>query len=121
MARTPARRQEPEPISFDTVRELVQKLPGSVEGTSYGTPAFNVRGELFVRLHQTEDALVVRMGEPTRAMRMRADPETFYVTDHYVAYPWVLVRLSSVSREDLAEVLEEAWRLAGPPGRSRSN
>ena len=88
--------------------------PGVEEGTSYGTPAFKVRGKLFVRLHQSEDALVVRIDENERAMRMRADPETYYITDHYVDYPWVLVRLSSVSREDLGELLEAAWRLVAP-------
>ena len=45
---------------------------------------------------------------------MAADPDTFYVTDHYVGYPYVLVRLASVRREDLARVLEDAWRLAAP-------
>jgi hypothetical protein len=47
-------------------------------------------------------------------MRMRADPETYYITDHYVDYPWMLVCLSSVSLEDLDELLEGAWRRSAP-------
>ena len=42
---------------------------------------------------------------------MKADPETFYITDHYLNYPYMLVRLSKVSREDLRELLEDAWEL----------
>ena len=39
-------------VSFDTVREIARQLPGAVEGTSYGTPAFLVGKALFVRQHQ---------------------------------------------------------------------
>ena len=47
-------------------------------------------------------------------MRMRADPEAFYITDHYLAYPWMLVRMAAVRRDDLAELLEDSWRLRAP-------
>jgi hypothetical protein len=111
-----ARRQAPkaQPITFETVRQIAGALPGAEESTSYGTPAFKVCGKLFVRLHQTGESLVVRIDETERAMRMRADPETYFITDHYLGYPWILVRLSSVSQDDLAELLEQAWRLSAP-------
>jgi hypothetical protein len=102
------------PVDFAMVRQRALALPGVEEGTSYGTPAFKVRGKLFARLHQTEDALVVRIDRDERSMRMRADPETCYITDHYVDYPWMLVRLSSVNPDDLGELLEGAWRLSAP-------
>jgi len=101
-------------INWDTVREIVRDFPGCEEGTSYGTPAFKVRGKLFVRLHQTEPSIVVRIEEADRAMRMQADPKAFYITDHYASYPWMLVRLSAVSQDDLADLLEESWRLRAP-------
>jgi hypothetical protein len=101
-------------VSFEAVRQRALALPGVEEGTSYGTPAFKVRGKLFVRLHQSGDSLVVRIEADERAMRMRADPETYYITDHYRDYPWVLVRLCSVSPEDLGELLEDAWRRIAP-------
>jgi len=101
-------------INWDTVRDIARGLPGSEEGTSYGTPAFKVAGKLFVRLHQGGDSIVVRIEEADRHMRMRADPEAFYITDHYLAYPWMLVRLSAVRRDDLADLLLESWRLRAP-------
>ncbi|MFO0950513.1 MAG: MmcQ/YjbR family DNA-binding protein [Isosphaeraceae bacterium] len=94
------------------MRVLALALPGAEEGTSYGTPAFKVRGKLFVRQHDNREWLVVKMNETERAMRLRADPAAFFITDHYAAHPWVLVRLEAVSRDDLAEVLAEACRLA---------
>jgi hypothetical protein len=101
-------------VTWETVRELARTLPEAEEGTSYGTPAFKVRGKLFVRLHQSGDSIVVRIDDGERAMRMRADPHAFYMTDHYVGYPWMLVRLSAVHRDDLADILADSWRLRAP-------
>jgi hypothetical protein len=102
------------PVTFDTVREIARGLPGTVEGISYGTPAFRVGKSLFVRQHQDGESLVVKIDFDQRAMRMRADPETFHITDHYLNYPWILVRLSTVDPDDLRDLLEEAWRLSAP-------
>jgi hypothetical protein len=101
-------------VSWETVRELALDLPGTEEGTSYGTPAFRVRGRLFVRLHDSHESLVVRIDPDERAMRMKVDSETYYITDHYLNYPFMLVRLSTVSRDDLADLLRESWRRAAP-------
>lgn len=114
MARTRRQTREPEPVTFETARQLALALPCVQEVSSYGTPGFKVRGKLFARLHQSGDTLVVRIDESERSMRLRADPETYYITDHYVGYPWILVRLGRIDREDLAELLEDAWRLRAP-------
>ncbi len=45
---------------------------------------------------------------------MRAHPETFFITDHYRDYAWVLVRLRTVRRAHLADLLEDAWRAVAP-------
>ena len=45
---------------------------------------------------------------------MTTNPKTFYITDHYRGYPAVLVRLSRVTRQQLADVLEMAWRANAP-------
>jgi hypothetical protein len=101
-------------IDWETVRKIARALPGSAESTSYGTPAFKVGGKLFVRLHESSDTIVVRIEPSERAMRLRADPKAFYITDHYAPYPWMLVRLSAVRQADLADLLEESWRLRAP-------
>jgi hypothetical protein len=106
-------------VTFDTVRKLARTLPGALESTSYGTPAFKVGKCLFVRQHQDGESLVVKIDPAHRAMRMKADPETFYITDHYLNYPYMLVRLSKVAKEDLRELLEDAWEQCAPsrPGK----
>jgi hypothetical protein len=98
-------------VSFDTVREMVRELPGAVEGTSYGTPAFHVGKTLFVRQHQDGESLVVRIDLQERELLVRANPTTYSYTDHYVNYPLVLVRMASVRRKELRALLLQAWRL----------
>lgn len=104
----------PEPAAFDTVRVLALSLPGVEEGTSYRTPAFFVAGKLFARLHQDGESLVLMIDPAERAMRMKTDPECYYITDHYLNYPMMLVRLAVVDRDDLGELLEGSWRRSAP-------
>jgi hypothetical protein len=94
-----------------TVRRFALALPGVEEGLSYGTPGFRVRGRFLARLWEDGETLVVKCGDDERDYRMKADPETFFTTDHYRGYPTVLVRLAKVTEVDLQEVLEQAWRL----------
>jgi hypothetical protein len=108
------RRRGSRASNWETVRRLALALPEVAESTSYGTPAFKVRGKLFVRLKEDGESIVVRIEEADRALRLQADPSAFYITDHYVNYPWLLVRLSAVAQDDLADLLRDAWRLRAP-------
>jgi hypothetical protein len=101
-------------ITAETVRKLALELPSAEEGTSYGTPAFRVQGCLFARMHQDGDAVVVKIDLADRTRRMQADPEAYYVTDHYLNYPMMLVRFAKVSVDDLRELLQESWRRSAP-------
>jgi hypothetical protein len=82
------------------------------ESTSYGTPAFKSGGKLLARLREDGDSLVVGTTFEERQEMMDADPETYYITDHYLKYPWILVRLSRVSSDALRDLLIRARRLA---------
>jgi hypothetical protein len=104
----------PSRITLATVRRLALALPGVEEGLSYGTPGFRVRGKFLARLWEDGVTLVVKCGDDERDFRMKADPETFFITDHYRGYPTVLVRLGLVTEADLRDVLEQAWRLHAP-------
>jgi hypothetical protein len=109
------------PITFDTVREIARELPGAIESTSYGTPAFKVGKCLFARQHDEQDLLVIKIDPAQRSLRMKVDPEAFFITDHYLNYPYMLVRFSKVRRDDLRELLEDAWEQCGAkPARSNN-
>ena len=96
------------------MRQLALALPGVEEGTSYGTPAWKVKGKLFARQHQDGESLVIATDFEEREALMEEDPETFYITDHYLNYPALLVRLTRVHPEKLRRLVEHAWRSVAP-------
>jgi hypothetical protein len=103
---------QPVAVNFEAVRRMALSLEGVEEATSYGTPAFKVRGALMTRLHQSLDALVLRTDFEQRAELMAADPETYFITDHYLNYEWVLVNLKRVRADAMRDLLRMAWRAA---------
>jgi hypothetical protein len=95
--------------------EIALKLPGVEESTAYGTPSLKVKGKLMSRLRtEAEGALALRCDFLDRQILLQADPDAFFLTDHYRAYPMVLVRLDKVRRSALPDLLERAWRMVAP-------
>ena len=99
-------------ITYDAVCRLGLALPGVQEGTSYGCPALKVKGKAFVCLHRDGDKIVVNVPFDRREELMAADPETYFITDHYRDYPCVLVSLAKVHPDALPGLLKMAYRTA---------
>ena len=101
--------------SWDDVVAIGLRLPGVEVATSYGTPALKVKGKGMCRLRTDPDALVVRVLDlADREALLQGSPEVFFSTPHYDGYPYVLVRLEAVGRDELAELIEDAWRIRAP-------
>jgi hypothetical protein len=101
-------------IDFDTVRKIGLALPDVEEGTMYGSPALKIRGKLLtcIPIHRSaeRDSLAVRIDFERRAELLATAPDIYYLTDHYVNYPVVLVRLSRIDLDALRGLLAMAWR-----------
>ena len=113
-SRKRGRASKVEPGAHAMVRQVALSLPGVEEGTSYGTPAFRVSGKFLARMREDGESLVIKVEYAAREVLIAADPETFFITDHYSCWPMMLVRLSRVRPEDLYGLLEEAWRNMAP-------
>jgi hypothetical protein len=102
------------PLSFDVVRQIGLEMPGVVEGTMCGAPALKVSGHLLACIPSHKSAephsLVVRIDFDSRASLLEEDPQTYYVTDHYVGYTSVLVRLDRIHPDQLRDLLASARR-----------
>ena len=75
-------------------------------------PSLQVRKKNMCRMRTNPAALVLRvtdLGE--REALLQGDPDVFFSTPHYDGYPYVLVRLEAVDPVELAELLEDAWRV----------
>ena len=93
---------------LDKVRAIAFNLPGVTEGSCYGTPGFYVGKKLFARLREEGDILVIYTEK--RDKWMDADPETFYITDHYRNSMYMLVKLNKVIKADLITLITDAWQ-----------
>ena len=94
---------------FDVVRKIGASLPGVEEGTAYGSPALKVRGTMFACLAVNRAAepntLVVCIDFDQRDELIAEEPKTYYLADHYVNHPCVLVRLSHIREDALRDLL----------------
>lgn len=96
------------------VREIALSLPATEERPSYATPGFRVRDRLFARIREPDVLLVWCADEGEKDFLIRAEPAKFFTTPHYDGHPSVLVHLSAVERDELAELLTDSWRLRAP-------
>jgi hypothetical protein len=101
----------PRKLSLLAIRRVALSLPGVEEGTSYRTPAWRAGKRFLARLHQDGESIVLKIGKETRDHLLQADPQTFFVTDHYRGYPMVLARLDRLSAADLRKLLVRALSL----------
>jgi len=98
----------PDPfIYLQFIRQFVATLPGTSEGICYGTPGFYVQKKLLARLWENGVVLVVHTDD--RDKWIQADPEVFFITDHYRNYPSVLVHLDKIDPGELKKLLTESW------------
>ena len=100
--------------TFKAVESIGRTLPDVEVTTAYGQPALKVRGQMFVCIASNKAAepntLVVMMDFADRDALVEDDPGTYYLKDHYVGYPCVLVRLSRVHADALRDLVTGAYR-----------
>jgi hypothetical protein len=101
--------------SWDDVVAVGTRFPDVEESTSYGTPSLKVRGKFMCRLRTNPDALAIRVVDvPDAEALQKGNPDVYFSTPHYDGWPMVLVRLEKVDPSELAELVEDAWRIQAP-------
>src|SRR5688572_19180573 len=100
--------------AFDRVRKMALALPGVEEGKSWGAPAFKLRGKLIAcgptHKEAEPDSLVVLLDFAQRDELLAAEPDVYYLKEHYVGYPCLLVRLKKIHPDALRDLLAMAWK-----------
>jgi hypothetical protein len=101
--------------TFKTVESFGRTLPDVEVTTTWGQPALKVHGKMFVCIASHKSAepntLVVMMDFADRDALVEEDPSTYYLKEHYLNYPCVLVRLSRVRADALRDLVTGAHRL----------
>lgn len=98
----------------EDVRRICLSMADVSERESWGQPAWFTR-TLMARMW--EDG-VVTVKTQERDVLAASDPTTYFWTPHHERSPsLVLVRLDSVADDELAELLQESYRIASRRGR----
>jgi hypothetical protein len=110
--------------SFKRVAAVGLTLPDVEAATRYdGSPVLRIHGVFLAGLathpSAAPDTLVVRSEIEDRELLLSDAPDTYYVTDYYRPYPVVLVRLASIGRDALVDLLSISRRLAAAKTRRR--
>lgn len=101
-------------INEEDVRRICLALPGVTERRSWNQPAWFAK-TLMARIWE-EGVLTVKTEE--REALAGTDPDTYFWTPHHERSPrLILVRLSRIGLDELSELLEESYFLAGGRGR----
>jgi hypothetical protein len=119
-------------LTRDDIEDIATSLPEvTVERSPEGRPSFSVRTRWFVVHRQPrpdavdqdtgerlEDVMMIRVADEGVKQALVADPSgAWFTTPHFNGFPAILVRLSDLdklSRDELEEVIAEAWLCQAP-------
>jgi hypothetical protein len=98
----------------DTVRKIALDLPETVEQETWGTPTFRVRTKIFAMFAEEQREAWVKSTHDEQRALTQMNPEVFFVPPYVGPSGWVGVRFRTVDRDEMRELITEAWRLTAP-------
>ena len=98
----------------NTVRKLALALPEAVEQETWGTPTFRVREKIFVMFSDEQREAWIKSTHDEQRALTQMDPETYFVPPYVGPSGWVGVRFRTVDRDEIRELITEAWRMTAP-------
>jgi len=101
-------------VSGDDARTLALGLPEVEERETWSHPTFRVRDKMFMTMDSEGTSVTVKASKEAQAALVGSEPETFSVPAYVGQHGWVAVRLDRVDPEELAELIDEAWRMTAP-------
>ena len=97
-----------------TIRKLALALPDTEERETWGTPTFRVRNKIFAMFAEGGSEVWVKSTFDEQRALVAMDEETFFFPPYVGPSGWVGVRFRTVDRDEMEELLVEAWRLTAP-------
>ena len=98
----------------NTVRRMALALPETIEQETWGTPTFRVRKKIFVMFSDEQREAWVKSTHDEQRALTQMDPETFFVPPYVGPSGWIGVRFRTVDRDEMRELITEAWRMTAP-------
>ena len=104
---------------IERVRKICLALPGTWEKTSHAEPTWFVGKKVFAMFSNNHHgdghvAVTVPAAIGIQEMLIKKSPKTFYRPPYVGVRGWVGIEVSRVRDKELAQHLQEAWKLIAP-------
>ena len=102
-------------VTIDDVRELTKRLPRSYEVRVRGRIKFRVGRIVYLAFSLDETLMGFAFPKEEREAALETYPDRFLrprASD--MRYQWLVVRLDAIDKEELRELVFDAWRMVVP-------
>lgn len=102
------------PCSLQDAVELLRQLPQAVAQARSTYDRWQVAGQTFGYVWERTATVGLKQPLAEQLALVAERPDVFEVQFTAGAFGWVVVHLAGVERDELAELVFEAWRLTAP-------
>jgi len=110
-------------VGFDRVRRIGRAMVDVEESQAWGVPALRAGGRVIccTAAHKSAEpnTLVVMVPFDQREALIEEQPDVYYLKEHYVNFPSILVRLHCVDDDALRDLLLAAQRFVSDSGKRK--
>jgi len=102
-------------VTLEDVRDLVADLPRSYEALVRDRVKFRVGQIVYLAFSRDESIMGFGFPKEEREGLVASDPDKFLMpATSDLRYNWVQVRLAAITRDELEELVLDAWRMVVP-------
>jgi len=104
------------PVKYEQVVEWVLALPGAEEVMvqEWGHPTLRVNNKMFASGMSGSKTMSVKTSKEEQQALLAQAPEVYSYAAYVGRFGWVEVDLSKVDKQELRELVIEAWRRTAP-------
>jgi hypothetical protein len=102
-------------VTIDDVREVALGLPRSYEALVRDRVKFRVGRIVYLAFSRDESVMGFAFPKEERDALVAAEPDKFMMPGPSdLRYQWVEVRLRAIDKEEMREIVLDAWRMVVP-------
>lgn len=103
------------PVTIDDVRQVALGLPRTEEALVGDRVKFRVGRIVYLAASRDETLLGFGFPKEEREALVEAEPEKFMLPKPGdMRYHWAVVRLAAIDRDEMRQIVIEAWRMVVP-------
>jgi hypothetical protein len=102
-------------VTVDDVRDLASTLPRSYEAFVQGRVKFRVGRIVYLAFSKDEATMGFAFPKEFRNALVESEPQKFSLpSQSNLRYNWAVVRLAAIDRDELHELVLDAWSIVVP-------